>query len=214
MADAGQPFPATEEHLANERLAFGLGPGGDERDLARLAFERVNGLDEHRDGDGELLGRGRHTREPHAELLDPARRRDVARLEEEGLLAREVRVDGADRQATLADDIGNRRSAIALLAEHGDGRFDDPSADLMLVCCRDSWHGWKTPRRTCALFTVSHASRLRKRFGVDKTNGHSLSSPDTERWSRGYRCSADGERSSTASADRSQSSPSSSHSRH
>ena len=61
-------------------------------------------------------------------------------MEEQLLLAGEVRVDRADRQPGASDHVGDRRAVIALLGEDGHGRMDDPIADLLFLSGGEAGH--------------------------------------------------------------------------
>ena len=76
-----------------------------------------------------------------AELVEALPGDQVAALEEQRVLALEVRVDRPDGQARALDDVGDRRAVVALLGEHLDGGADDPLADLLFVGGGDARHG-------------------------------------------------------------------------
>ena len=64
----------------------------------------------------------------------------VAGQPDELVLAGEVGVDRPDRQAALADDVGDGRAVVALLGEDAGGGVEDPVADLLLVGGTDARH--------------------------------------------------------------------------
>ena len=78
------------------------------------------------------------------ELFEPLGGDQVAAQAEQLVLAAEVRVDRADRQAAVTDDVRDRRALVALLAEHARGGGEDPLPDLLLVRGADS--GTSTPK--------------------------------------------------------------------
>ena len=137
---ADQPLPARGEHLAHARLAVGLRPGLDERDLAGIAVVVVDRLDVQADGDGHPLRGGRRRRQALGQFVQPARGDLVAGQPDQLVLAREVGIDRADRQAALADDVGDGRAVIALVAEDTGRGGQDPVPDLLLVGGADSRH--------------------------------------------------------------------------
>ena len=120
------------------------------------------------------LGGRRRRREARRELVETARGDLVAGQPEQLVLAREVRVDRADRQAALADDVGDRRAVVALLAEDPAGGDEDPVPDLLLVGGADARHVG-TPKR---MFASSQSSarlvRDATHRALDKANDHSL----------------------------------------
>ena len=146
-----------------------------------------------------------------SELVQAARRELVAGQPDELVLAREVAVDRPDRQAALADDVRDGRAVVALLAEDAGRGGQDPVPDLLLVGGADTGHD-RLPKRMDVHRNLAHGCAERNHLGLDKTNGHSLSSSGPTLSREELRCSAAGERSSTASADPSPSSPSSSRS--
>ncbi len=54
-----------------------------------------------------------------------------------------MRIDGADRETGSGDDVRDRGAVVALLGEDGDGRTDDPVADLLLLGGGEARHGAK-----------------------------------------------------------------------
>ena len=113
-AAAGRPRPGARAGgpaCRGPRARVRLGPGADERDLAggRRRSRRWSRRSRRwRSASRSAVVVG--GRQPVAELLEAAARDQVAGLEEQLLLAREVRVDRPDRQAARADDVGDGRA--------------------------------------------------------------------------------------------------------
>ena len=140
LGRSDEPLAPSGEHVAHARFAVRLGPGLDERGLARRAGVFVDRLDVQLDGDPQALGRRRRRGDPDGELLEALGRDQVAALAEQLVLAAEVRVDRADRQAALADDVGDGGALVALGPEDVGGGHEDPIADLLLMGGTDSRH--------------------------------------------------------------------------
>ena len=140
LAGTGQPLATRRQHLADAGLAIRLRPGLDERDLARVAVVVVDRLDVQGDRDRQPFGGGPCRRQAMSELVEAARRELVAGQPDQLVLAREVAVDGPDRQAALADDVRDGRAVVALLAEDAGRGGQDPVPDLLLVGGADTGH--------------------------------------------------------------------------
>ncbi len=94
LAGPGQALATGRQHLADARLAVGLRPGLDQRDLARVAVVVVDGLDIQGDGDGQAFRRGARRREPGVREMLAARRERLvgagSLLIRQGVLAGEL----------------------------------------------------------------------------------------------------------------------------
>ena len=90
-----------------------------------------------------------------SELVQAARRELVAGQPDELVLAREVAVDGPDRQTALADDVRDGRAVVALLAEDAGRGGQDPVPDLLLVGGTDTGHD-RLPKRMDVHRNLAH----------------------------------------------------------
>jgi hypothetical protein len=88
--------------------------------------------------------------------------------QEQIFLTLEVRVDGPDGEAALADDVLNAGPLVAEATEDVDRRVDDAVADRLLVFVADFRHS-TIPRRTAVLhilaLTTTTANRGERRNG-------------------------------------------------
>ena len=141
LGDRADLLASPDERLADRRRLTGLRPGLDEIGrLARLVrIRRIDRVDEEPDRDRQLVGGRAATGQAVTELAEASLHRQRARGQEQLVLAGEVGVDRADRQAARPDHVLHRRAVIALVAEHADGRPDDPVPDVLLVGGADSW---------------------------------------------------------------------------
>ena len=151
LAGPDELLSPADEHLADAGLLAGLRPSPDEADLARRVAERVDRLDVVRDRRAQPVRRRRQRREPGRELVEALTGDQVATVQEQLVLAPEIGVDRADRQARSSDHIGDRGTVVALLGEHLDRGSDDPVADLLFMGGGDARHGGgSAPKRTDA----------------------------------------------------------------
>jgi hypothetical protein len=135
-----QLLASAGEHLADVGLIRCLRPGPDQADLSGCILELVDRLDIVGRGRHQLVRRRRQGREADRQLVEPLPGDDVAALEEQRVLALEVRVDRADGQAGSLDHVGDRGAVIALLGEDLDRGADDAIADLLFVSGGDAGH--------------------------------------------------------------------------
>src|ERR1019366_8655902 len=104
------------------------------------AVDRIHRVEEESEADRDALGQAASSSQAVCQLADPLPRRQVAGRQEELVLAREVGVDRADRQAALSDDVLDGGPVEAELAEDLECGNADPGADLLLVGDADTGH--------------------------------------------------------------------------
>src|SRR5690606_33623372 len=100
------------------------------QDEAREGRVLMKRLEDARDGDEELIADRRrafpqiHADDVLADLLE----QEIEQLVEDGVLAVEIDVEGAARDARRFDDVADAGVVIALVAEDGEGRVEDGAA--------------------------------------------------------------------------------------